>query len=156
MTQPGREKWAQENVRRQRHDCYLPLFLQVRGSEERVRPLFPGYLFVHTFGRWQHFRSTFGIRDLIMGDDGPATIPPGAIRELRGREGDDGLVHLDAPPADDSFLPGETLRVTAGPLWGYKGIWTGASDHERRTILMEFMGRVAPVTVRFNQLERAS
>lgn len=156
MTQPGREKWAAENVRRQGHDCYLPQFLQVRGSEQRIRPLFPSYLFVHTFGRWLHFRSTFGIRDLIMADESPAIIPHLAIDQLKARQGEDGLIHLDPPPDAEPFHHGETLRVTNGPLWGYKGIFAGASDRERQTILIEFMGRQAAVMVKANQLERAS
>src|SRR5262245_22544847 len=133
MTQPGRERWAEENVRRQKHDCYLPQFLQIKGSEERIRPLFPGYLFVHTLGRWTHFRSTFGIRDLTMADDGPAIIPYSAIQELQARHGPDGFVRLDAKREAEPFKEGETLRVTDGPLWGYKGVYAGASDRERQT-----------------------
>src|SRR5262245_20273642 len=91
MTQPGRERWAAENVRRQRREYYLPQCLGRRNGEEMAKPLFPGYLFARIDDRWHWLTGTLGVARVLMTGNVPAVLAEAVVAELKGREGPDGL-----------------------------------------------------------------
>ena len=109
------------------------------------RPFFPGYLFVCADLRELgqnciQFRP--GVTRLVGQDDEPTPIPAPIIAEIRDR--------VQAAQAQDPFglggsaylNPGDKVRILAGPLQGYEGMFdTRLGGQTRARILVDFMGR---------------
>lgn len=157
-THARREKWAAENVVRQGFDYYLPKMaepVRINGRLElRSKFLFPSYIFVLTDGRWRFMLSTFGMLGVVMIGQGPATISENIIAELKKKENEDGLIILPKRPAYlEKFKSGQRVRVPSGPFSGYVGIYQGATDAERRHVLLEYMSRKIKVLIGDEVLE---
>lgn len=165
QTQPNRENWAAENVARQKHEYYLPKFLQRRidGTGLTIKPLFPRYMFVKIEGRWRFLTGTYGVSNVLIGTSGrPMIMPAIEISGLKAREilvaefpDAGGIIQLEQEPTDSPGLnPGDKVYVKEGPLWGCKGIYQGTSDHHRQKILMEFLGGPRSIAVEGKYLEK--
>lgn len=145
QTHSHAEAKAISHLRRQGFEVYLPQYRKTRRHArrlERVRaPLFPGYLFVAidiARERWRAIRSTVGIRSLICDGEAPLAVPDGIVDDIRAREDRDGLVDIPAPPP---FAPGETVRITDGPMRDQVGLFDCATDQDRVVVLLTLLGR---------------
>lgn len=95
----------------------------VNPRSAKVRPYFPGYIFVRgdleLLGE-NAFIWIPGTHGLVRFGDMPAAVPDVLIRELRERlaeiEAAGGLVF-------DALKPGDLVRITSGPLAGYEAIF---------------------------------
>lgn len=163
-TQPRRERWAAENIKRQGAQPYMPCYSELAPSPTvpgrlvlKELPLFPSYIFISLKdGRWRFLLGTFGLMGLIMGTDGPTHVPEHVIGELKRREGPDGLIRLPPPPAKHSrFTPGGSVRVTRGAFQGRVGIYQGSTAAERERVLLNVLGRLTPVLIGEELLEVA-
>lgn len=144
QTQPHAEARAQEHLRRQGFTTYLPKLIKsrrhARKTENVSRPLFPRYMFVlidHTHQGWHAIRSTFGVSNLVGGENGPVALRDDVIEALRQREDDDGHVRLDAP----KFLRGAAVRVLDGVFASCLGMFESMNDKDRVTVLLDLLGR---------------
>jgi transcriptional antiterminator RfaH len=144
QTQPHAEARAQEHLRRQGFTTYLPKLRKsrrhARKTEQVSSPLFPRYMFVlidHTHQGWHAIRSTFGVSNLVGGENGPVALRDDVIAALRQREGEDGHVHLDAP----KFLRGAAVRVLDGVFASCMGMFESMNDKDRVTVLLDLLGR---------------
>jgi transcriptional antiterminator RfaH len=144
QTQPHAEARAQEHLRRQGFTTYLPKLRKsrrhARKTEQVSRPLFPRYMLVlidHTHQGWHAIRSTFGVSNLVGGENGPVALRDDVIEALRQREGEDGHVHLDAP----KFLRGAAVRVLDGVFASCMGMFESMNDKDRVTVLLDLLGR---------------
>jgi len=162
QTQPSRELWAAENIMRLGAELYFPKISEVtrakRGSSqllERIRPLFPRYLFVNIIDQWRFLLGTWGVSGIIMGTNGPATLPTATINQLRAREDQNGLVTLPQLSHGPIFVPGQSLRVMGGVFSGYVGIHQGSTAQQRQRMLLDYMGRKVPVLIADELLEVA-
>ena len=137
-TQPRMELWARANLWERGLEVYLPLYRKRRSHARRVdwvsAPLFPRYLFVEA--------------DLEAGER-PATVAPGIIAELRGREDANG--HVDVRP---SFAPGEAVRVSEGALLNQVGLFQGLDDESRVVVLLTLLNRPVPVRLPAHAVRR--
>lgn len=141
MTKPNSEGIAAANLLQQGYGCYYPRFQALKG----VRPLFPRYVFAYIDKIWYSIRGTRGVSHLLMGDGGPATIPPAVIDGLRSREDSNGLIVLGKQKVTDRFEKGAKVRATEGPLAGLNLIYDGMKDAERVKVLTTLLGRQVPV-----------
>jgi transcriptional antiterminator RfaH len=134
-TKPRREEYAQNNLRRWRSDCetYLPQFKE----DKLPRVLFPSYLFVRPENGWMWLRNAWGVASVVMMGNAPAHVPDGVVEELKGKEEEDGLIHLPKRV----YRLNQRLTVTAGPFEGCVGLYSGMDAHERIRILLEILGR---------------
>ena len=142
------ELWARANLWERGLEVYLPLYRKRRSHARRVdwvsAPLFPRYLFVEAdleAGERRAIASARGVAQLVAFGERPATVAPGIIAELRGREDANG--HVDVRP---SFAPGEAVRVNEGALLNQVGLFQGLDDESRVVVLLTLLNR--PVTVR--------
>jgi transcription antitermination factor NusG len=118
-------------------ETYLP---RVRLRQEaRAAPLFPGYCFIRVALQWTPARWAPGVMALLMNGAAPAKVADCIINELRGRERG-GLVVLPSSPSSPLFLSGDKVRVTSGPLVGFRGLVDGMRPHERVAVLLELLG----------------
>jgi transcriptional antiterminator RfaH len=145
QTQVNGEAKAQENLRRQGYQIYLPRYLKRRRHARKVdlvaKPLFPRYMFVAidtAAQRWRSVQSTIGVSRLVTIGDEPAVVPERVIGALKAREDAKGFVKMDVGPA---FAPGDKVRVLSGAFMDNSGLFNGMADHDRVSILLEMLGR---------------
>jgi transcriptional antiterminator RfaH len=149
MVHTGAEQRAEEHIVRQDFPCFLPRFSKievVRGRRaERVRPLFPGYLFVEAVGRaWHSLLGTRGVINILRSGEEPAIVRHGFVEKLMGACDAQGLMALEPPPR---FNRGDWVRVE-GPrhaLFGHTGIYDGMNQAGRLRVLFAMLGRYVPV-----------
>ena len=156
---PGGFARAQLNLRRQGVETFMPLDgraqMQKGKRKPGLKPLFPGYIFLHTDPRRISFQSincTYGISRLVMRDRTAAQIvPQKLISELWQRCDAEG--RLLPPPA---FKPGEAVRIIAGPFAQFIATVETLSSPERLRLLFEMMGQSVRIEVAGSDLERLS
>ena len=157
-THPHAEAKAALNLVRQGYTVFFPRYRKRRRHARRVEtvsaPLFPRYIFVSidaAVQRWRSIGSTFGVARLVCHGDRPAIVSDQVIASLKNREDADGLVLLDQP----NLAPGDKVRVRHGVFSENLGLFEGMSDHERVTILLELLGRMARVVLDAEAIEAA-
>lgn len=89
FSQPGKEIWAADNLRRLGYPCYLPRILQTvrhaRRSHRKLVPLFPRHLFAAIdplHDAWNPILGVSGVAALIMGRGRPQTMPRPVLETL--------------------------------------------------------------------------
>lgn len=149
-SKPRQETLAQTNLQRQGYATYLPLVRQPRRRAgkrvQTVGPMFPRYLFINLDSQtddWGPIRSTLGVVSLVRFGQRPVPVPERLLEALRAREDEKGL---QVVPVDE-YEAGTPVRITEGGLTGYEGIFLSRSGHERVTVLLDIMGKVARATV---------
>lgn len=118
-------------------------------TEKVTRPLFPSYIFVQISpgDAWGIILRTAGVQRLFTGSAGqPAPLQRGEIERLQsmGRAGD-GVLDDDAP-AFSTLIPGQSVRITAGPF-ADRTVICRWSDHERVEFLMTLFGAERQMSV---------
>lgn len=116
----------------------------VNPRSSKIRPFFPGYLFVHldleTEGQ-NVLRWTPGTHGLVRFGDIPAVVPENLIHELRKR-----LIALNKAGGAErpDFSPGEEVRIVSGPFAGYQAIFDERLQGEERVqVLLTFLSKQA-------------
>jgi transcription antitermination factor NusG len=161
QTHPNREFLAQsalasvEGVR-----AYMPTLhvKPVNPRARRERPFFPGYLCVQadleavglSAIQWRP-----GVTRVVGLGDTPTAIPEAVIAEIRDRV-------QRAQRKDPLGLgrgaylnPGDAVRILAGPLQGYEGMFdTRLGGQTRARILVEFLGREIAAELDVRVLEK--
>jgi transcriptional antiterminator RfaH len=144
----GAETVAELNLRELPIETLLPLARRpvhhaTRTPRMVLRPLFPGYL----FGRFCAADSlravsySRGVLRVVGGGDRPWPVDDAIVADISERIGPEGYVEL----AERPFGVGDSVRITAGPLTGWSGIFDSElSGAERVVILIETLqqGRV--------------
>jgi transcriptional antiterminator RfaH len=152
--QPHREQFAIENLERQDFGTYCPkIRKQLRsryGPRDVLRPLFPGYLFVHVSrdpARWRPILSTYGVRRVIKFGDSVGYLENDFVEGLRAREQDGAIVKPDSP-----YSPGQEIRIVGGPFDGIISKIIEIQDKDRIVILMDLLNQAVRATVRSDQV----
>ncbi len=155
---PRQESLADENLRRQGYQTYLPLirvWRRRRGRNvELIEPMFPRYLFIHLTESVDDFgpiRSTYGVSNLVRFGQDPARVPDDLIAAIRAHEDEQG-VH---PHPEPQLKAGDRVRLLAGPMAGYEAIFQARSGQERVLLLIEIAGKLAKMKVSAHHIERA-
>jgi transcription antitermination factor NusG len=122
-------------------DCFYP-WIRVKPVNPRsakIRPYFPGYLFVHvdlsqsgisTF-QWMPFSS-----GLLSFMDDPAIVPENLIHAIQKR-----LEQINATsPQETPIAHGESVQIIEGPFAGYPAIFDiYVSGQERVRVLLKLL-----------------
>ncbi len=145
QTRPQAESKAVANLLRQGYEAYLPR-CRVRVSHARrreivLRPLFPRYLFAgldRALMPWRPIRSTFGVAGLVQSGDEPVAVPQSVIDTLQEREAAGAFDRLSL---QQSFRPGDMVRVTEGAFEDMVGRLIEMRDHDRVIVLLDLLGR---------------
>ena len=157
-TLPGNEDRARINLDRQGWPCFCPQVSKTTRSGRRLmtrlRPLFPGYIFISLdprHARWRSVDSTFGVRAIVKSGDTPAPLPVGWIEALQEITGSDGRVNF-AP----TLRPGENVTFMSGPFAGLIGRLEHLDAAGRVTVLLDLLGRTTPIKAQASELRAAS
>jgi transcriptional antiterminator RfaH len=149
-TQMRAEEKALKHLSYQGFAAYLPRYRRrirhARRNELLLRPLFPGYLFVHLDldrCRWRSINGTIGVREILSQGDSPLAVPDRVIDEIRAREDASGAVKLAAP----TFVRGQVLRLLEGPMADLTGLFEEMRDENRIILLVSLLGRAVRLQV---------
>lgn len=144
VTKQGQERLAMLNLERQGVRCLLPLVRESKGVI-RLKPLFPGYLFVQPPPQWAFMRSTIGVRSVITYGDKPGLIPRNVMRELMRSLNDEGYINLvdepTPPPPSRSLKKGEGVTITQGVFKSHAAVYKALAPGDRIRVVLEFMGQ---------------
>lgn len=129
----------------------------VNPRARKLRPYFPGYLFVHadleslgeSFFKWMPH--TIG---LVSFGGEPAYVPDNLIFELRKR-----VEEISAAGGElfDGLKSGDVVRISSGPFAGYEAIFdVRITGSERVRVLLEFLSnrRRLPIELHAGQIDR--
>ncbi|MEM8550693.1 MAG: transcriptional activator RfaH [Verrucomicrobiota bacterium] len=156
---PGGLERARTNLWRQGVSSFMPMRHRTTRRAGRLmdvkRPLFPGYLFIE-LGRdapaWRSINATYGVAKVVCLEPGqPFDVPGDVIAALKAASSKDGDYMGDPEP----FLPGETVRVVAGPFASILARVEAVPERDRMFVLLDMMGREVRGAVRPGDLERA-
>lgn len=147
--QTKRELLAEENLRRQGYETFLPFgYRSVRRARRRqtVRDAyFPGYLFVSlnlAQDRWRPINSTTGVLRLVVAQETPIAVPQEIIDGLRRASDSDGVVDLA-----QRLRSGDPVRVTLGPFADQLGRVDSVRSADRIVVLLELMQQSVRVEI---------
>ncbi len=158
-THSNKERFADENLKRQGFRTYCPMLRKVRRharrAEEVTRPLFPGYLFLKLDPkqeRWRAIQSTFGVRSLVTFGSRLGTIPQSFIESLLTCEESGFVRDREAPEA---FAAGDQVRINGGAFDEVVATVLLADAKDRLVVLFDFMRRRVRITLSPDQVARA-
>lgn len=144
--QPNRERAAAVHLANQNYEVFLPWRRKTRRHARRIetvlRPFFPGYLFLHldlSRERWRPVNGTFGVVRIVMQGEVPAPAPRGMIETLMASCREDGV--LEWRP---DLVPGQRVRVTAGPFADLVGELDRLEESGRVRVLLNILGGEVP------------
>ena len=158
-SKPNKEDFLASQLQAGGYMIYYPrLRVQVVNPRARkVRPYFPGYLFVNID------LATVNISDLkwMPGGTGlvsyggePALVPDSLITAVQKRVDE---LNASAKPIIADLNPGDPVIIQAGPFAGYEGIFDGQiSGQDRVRVLLKFLQRrEVPLEVESRNIGRA-
>jgi len=158
QTKPNCHQIAVRNLARQGFQSFLPLEEQtVRTSAKfvtKMRPLFPGYVFVAldpSAGGWRTINSTYGIIRLVCVDNSPRAVPSELVTGLMKRCDDTGKL---LPPR--VFMPGDQVALVKGPFADFVVTVERVAPDQRIWVLIELLGAARKVAVSRSDLREAS
>ena len=137
-TKARQETYAEEHLRRQGVDVYLPRVRMRRTRRHRVevltRPLFPGYLFARF--AYDDLRRpvayTRGVRRIVSFGGAPTPVEQDILDEIRRHEDAEGLVHIAHPP----LQRGAQVVITQGPFRGLDAIFEMELPGPQRVVIL--------------------
>ncbi len=153
-TKAMQEQAVAQQLEQKGLEVFFPCYTERRHPSPRLRPLFPGYLFVRlelertglAVLQW-----TPGLCYVVSFAGTPARMPDEAIELVRlqlERVRERGGLHTS------SFEAGEHVRISSGPLAGMEAVFDGtAGSADRVRILIDFLGEVNRALVRADWLQ---
>jgi transcriptional antiterminator RfaH len=158
-THPHREPIAREHLGRQGFEVYCPMMRRRRTHARRVenvlRPLFPGYVFVHLEPEqtgWRPILSTVGVRALVRFGDRLALLDEPFIRSLREREVDGVIVRRPCLRPTSPYRVGQQVRLDGGAFDGVVATILSLDEKDRLVVLMDFLQRGVQARVTADQV----
>jgi transcriptional antiterminator RfaH len=140
-THPKAEKKAHEALLAKGIDAYLPLRRQLRQWSDRKKwidePLIKSYLFVRIRQEEQsNVLMTKGITRFIYFGGKIASMPQAQIDDLRLLLASS----LELEITEENLLPGERIKVKAGPLKGMVGEVVSYQSQKQLVLRLESLG----------------
>ena len=128
----------------------------VNPRSRKVRPYFPGYLFMHVdlgLVTQSALRWMPGAVGLVTFDGQPPAVPDALIQAIRRRVDE---INASGGEVLDGLNPGDTVTLQAGPFAGYEAIFDARlSGNERVRVLLKMLGgRQMPLEIPAGQIQR--
>lgn len=157
---PQQEQVARLHYERQGYVVYLPLMRVIvrhaRRCEEKLKPFFPGYLFLHLAPgerNWVAISSTRGaLGPVCFGDQYPP-VPEWIIADLKAREDKSGSVPL-AELRKKGLNPGTAVAVQLDDDTSAHGLFYSFSGQDNVVVLLDFLNRQVKTTLPLDMVQR--
>lgn len=142
-TQPHKENMAHININNQGIVAFLPRILRSlrrRGLfEDKLYPLFPGYVFFKSAqdpALWRAVGGTLGVSYVLWGGGRrPRPVPQPFMEDLLSSCADGVLKIKNA-----NLSVGESVQIKNGPLSGLVGVIVSLDGPSRVALLLDLMG----------------
>jgi transcriptional antiterminator RfaH len=141
-SKPNKEEFIRQQLKSTQIDHFYPCMVvtPVNPRSRKIRPYFPGYLFVHLDldggDKSPALQWMPGAVGLVAFDGKPAAVPDELISALKHHIGEESILRKQ----EQIFKPGDHVKVLTGPFDGYEGILdTTLSGSERVRILIELV-----------------
>jgi transcriptional antiterminator RfaH len=157
-TKPNAEYQVAATLRGRGVQTYLPEVDSRKGSQGRGRaPFFPCYLFVSLDFKAAGLSGvqwTPGLRRIVAFGDQPVPVADEVINLIMCKLGE---IEADGGWPAHSFKPGDTVRITDGPLQGLLAIFEGPTTPAQRVrVLLTILGHASRAQVCVTDLEKVS
>lgn len=157
QTQIQKELYAQQELKKQGYEVYLPRFKKTRRHARKVdtvlAPLFPRYLFVSfdpESDPWRRINGTRGVSYLLTNDEKPCLLSSSLVESLKAQENEDQLVSLSTLSL---FAKGDKVHIKEGAFEGQTAVFEKMDDHQRVHLLLTFLGRETEIKLPLYMLE---
>lgn len=148
--QTGRENLAEQHLKRQAYETFLPRAVKTIGQGRRARrtiaSYFPGYLFVRldlSSQRWRPIDSTVGVMRIIKVGERPSPAPIGLVEGIRDLVGESGLYE----PSPPELSVGDQVKVVHGPFAAHLAVVERLDGPGRVRVLLTLMTQAIPVSM---------
>ena len=148
------------HYRRQGFIFYLPVVQGMRRHARKtdmvLRPLFPGYIFLHLSPEerdWTAIGSTIGAIGPVRFNDYFPSVPDWVITGIKARENDKGCIPLRSF-GDKMLKAGSRVTVAMGDK-EIEGIFMNFRDEDRVVVLLDILQRQLPVVTPLAKLKVA-
>lgn len=157
-TKPRKEEllWDQLSIRRIEAFCPRIRVQVVNPRARKIKPYFPGYLFVHV--DLDHISpSTLqwmpGASGLVSFGGEPALVPDGLIHALQKRIDE---INFAGGELFDDLKPGDSVVIQSGPFTGYEAIFDiHQPGSERVRVLLQLLQkRQVPLDLPAGEIRR--
>lgn len=145
-----------DNLTKKSFEAFLPKMKKAsRRTDRRVVldvPIFPGYVFVKsslTAEAHLSILKTLGVVRVLGSKRGPVAIPEESLTSLRIM-----VAAGEEIFTNPTFLEGEAVIVTGGPLKGITGIFSKHLGQGRVIVNIDILGQSAAVHVSDTDIER--
>jgi transcriptional antiterminator RfaH len=158
-SKPRKEDIVWKQIRSQGFEHFYPRMRvhPVNPRARKVKPYFPGYLFVRVdldemgISTFQWMPHALGI---VSFDREPASVPDHLIQALKKR-----IKEIAAAGGEvfDGLEPGDKVRIHAGPFRGYEAVFDASlSGNERVRVLLQFIDdqRIVPIELSPAQIRK--
>ena len=146
---PNCERLALRNLENQGFPAFLPLQkLTLRNDaafQTRLRPLFPGYMFVAqdpAAGQWRKINNTRGVARLVCLAAEPTPVPLKIMDQLFERCDRTGVFQQST-----NLVAGNNAKITEGPFVGAIGKIIEIDPDQRVNLLFDFLGQKSTLTI---------
>ena len=143
-SKPNKEDFLWKQLQADKFETFYPCVRvqTVNPRARKIRPYFPGYLFVHVDLAQAGFSALNwmpGSGGLVTFDGEPPEVPDGLIATLRKR-----IEAINAAGGEilDGLNPGDVVVIEEGPFEGYEAIFDARiSGNERVRVLLKLLSR---------------
>jgi transcriptional antiterminator RfaH len=154
----GQERRAEAHLENQGFDVFLPRIRTRRrtrsGSQMRVLPMFPRYLFVNLRAHaedWSTIRSTRGAIGLVRFGERVPAVPGEFIDYLMTRHDDFGAVDMSEAM---EIRPNDTIEITDGAMAGLRAVFQARSGKDRVVVLLKLLEHERRVELPANTIRK--
>lgn len=141
---------------------YSPVLTVLRKAgrvvQERLRPMFPGYVFVNLDLRcdpWERIFALPGVRGMMRSGDALAEVKASEMAIIRAVEGETEARRKEAErlaEARTRFTIGQMVKIAEGSFAEQMGLIDRLDDGERIVVLLSLFGRKTRVITSARQL----
>jgi transcriptional antiterminator RfaH len=157
---PNAAQIAVRNLENQGFSTFLPLqeMTKRKGKifQRKIRPLFPGYLFVQIdpdLGPWRQVNSTRGVARLIRLGAEPSVVPNEIVEALMARCDKQSILRQTSETQSRQLLVGNQAQVIHGPFSGFIATINDVEPNNRINILIEIMGQTTKIAINAGALQ---
>jgi transcription antitermination factor NusG len=120
---------------------------------DNFRPIFPGYIFIRPKNQFDLVLGISGILGFVK-FDGTVTDVSEVVETLELEScGTNVISRCGTEIVESRFMRGDKIRLTEGVASGCTGFYHQAVNRDRAIVMMSWMGRLVPLTVKMDAIE---
>ncbi len=152
---PRSEKLVNKILTDLNYEVFFPTIRSLRVWKNRQKkritlPLFPNYLFVHTYEHeLYNIKRQPRVANYVSCDGKPATISGQDIAGVKRMLGLDKTITVET-----TFTKGEPVRIVSGPLAGYEGVLIQQNGRTRFGIRLEAINYTVLIDISRSAVEK--